>query len=112
MFKKFALSLLVVGVLSACVSSGVNSNSSTRVSISNAIENNIQHALETTESGNYHYWGNNGLDGRIMPTRTFKTSNGLYCREYTSQTRTSAGVNSTNGILCRDNSIDKWVARK
>ena len=112
MLKKFALSFLVMGSLSACISNELNTVNSSRVSASDSIETNIQYALENTESGDYHYWGSGSLDGRVMPTKTFRTADGTYCREYTSQTRVSGNVNSTKGILCRDNAIDRWVSRK
>ena len=60
-------------------------------------------SLELSVSGVSTEWVNpdSGASGEVMPVRTFKTSDGRYCREYLEIQKWSGGREETGGIACR-----------
>jgi surface antigen len=60
-------------------------------------------ALETAPSGRAVAWQNpdSGNAGTVMPTRTYQTSGGQYCREYQQTITISGERHQTYGTACR-----------
>lgn len=111
MMLRISSSIAIVSFLTAC-SIPVSDNSYENTnSITTKTDSNIQYALESVESGKYHYWKSGNVEGRIRPLNTSQTHAGVYCREYISETRQNGAVISSNGLLCRDNNLDRWVSR-
>ena len=64
----------------------------------------FQNALEKSMSGKSVTWKNaaTGASGSITPVKTWKTSAGVYCREYRERIRLASGQSQTNkGSACR-----------
>lgn len=61
-------------------------------------------ALEHHSSGEAVSWSNpeSGALGVITPVRTFRTTNGQWCREFQREVRSKTGGNQTTGVACRD----------
>lgn len=61
----------------------------------------FQSAMEFNHSGTAVTWSNTASAGSTMPTRTFQTGNGTYCREF-QQTITIGGERQQGyGTVCR-----------
>ena len=62
-----------------------------------------QRALENSASGNSVEWSNpdNGNNGYITPTKTFKNNSGQYCREYTQVIIVGGKQEKAYGKACR-----------
>jgi surface antigen len=60
-------------------------------------------ALETVPSGRSVAWQNpdSGNTGSVMPTRTYQTSSGQYCREYQQTITISGERHQSHGTACR-----------
>lgn len=65
-------------------------------------------ALDTQISGGSVTWQNpaSGSRGSITPLRTFRTSNGRWCREYRQELDSAAQSEQRIGIACRE--ADGW----
>jgi surface antigen len=63
----------------------------------------LEASLELSVSGVSTAWRNpdSGASGEVTPVRTFKTSDGRYCREYREVQRWAGGREETGGIACR-----------
>jgi surface antigen len=72
----------------------------------------VQRTLETVLSGEERQWRSpNGVErGYIMPIRTFKDSDGKYCREYREELHNGAGVHRRMRIACRGDG-GEWLLR-
>jgi surface antigen len=66
-------------------------------------ERSSRQALEFAPSGSSVEWKNpdNGHQGSITPTNTFKTNNGRYCREYTQEVIIGGEKKKAYGKACR-----------
>jgi len=73
------------------------------------MEESFQMALEEKRSGLAVVWSipNAGISGEIMPTETFKNSNGTYCRRYVQKLNSAADQRIYYGLACR-NSRGQW----
>lgn len=62
-----------------------------------------QKSLETQSAGSKMEWKNpdTGHQGYVMPTRTFKTKEGQYCREFTQEVKIGNNVEKAYGTACR-----------
>ena len=62
-----------------------------------------QKAFETSQPGQPLPWNNpqSGNSGTIVPAAPYKASNGLYCREYTSNINVGGKTQSGYGTACR-----------
>jgi len=62
-----------------------------------------QRALETAPIGNSVEWRNpdNGHSGYVTPTKTFKSEEGRYCREYTHTIMVGGQQEKAYGKACR-----------
>ncbi len=62
-----------------------------------------QSALEKGKTGQASTWTNpdSGNSGTITPTRTFKTAEGSYCREYTQTINVGGKTQEGYGTACR-----------
>lgn len=63
-------------------------------------------ALENNLSGDPLVWNDKGghLSITVTPVRTFKTDEGVYCREYRQSVNSKGRVNYNEGLACRNNS--------
>ncbi|MCB2101229.1 MAG: hypothetical protein KDE22_10195, partial [Rhodobacterales bacterium] len=63
----------------------------------------LQAALETRHSGQSAGWEAAAADeaGTVTPTRTFRNSQGRYCREYREEIRVGGRSETVMGIACR-----------
>lgn len=61
------------------------------------------HALEWTPSGTASRWRNpdSGRSGSIVPTRTYESAGGRYCREYTQTITVDGWSERAYGTACR-----------
>lgn len=67
----------------------------------------FQNALENSMSGKGISWRNkaSGASGSVTPVKTWKTSAGVYCREYRERIQLASGQSQTNkGSACRSKS--------
>ncbi|MES0884840.1 RT0821/Lpp0805 family surface protein [Roseibium sp. SCP14] len=65
---------------------------------------NLQKALEKSLSGNSVRWQNptSGARGSVTPLKTWKTSEGTYCRSFREKIELASGRTiSRNGVACR-----------
>ena len=64
----------------------------------------LQSALETQRSGRSLSWNNqrDNHRGSITPLRTYKTAEGVYCREYSERIEAGGGVQQIRATACRD----------
>lgn len=62
-----------------------------------------QYTLENTPTGTTSSWNNpdSGHSGTITPTKTFKTSGGEYCREYSQSITVDGQTQDAYGTACR-----------
>ena len=60
-------------------------------------------ALEFSQVNHPTQWSNpdSGNRGAVVPTRTFQTSNGNYCREFTSEVNVGGKSETAHGTACR-----------
>ena len=60
-------------------------------------------ALEFSPAGRAVEWNNpdSGNSGTITPTKTYKTTQGMYCREYTQEVHIGGKAESAYGKACR-----------
>jgi surface antigen len=65
---------------------------------------NAQRTLETARTGNTTIWHNpdNGHSGTFTPTRTYQTSSGQYCRQYTQSIDIDGEQHQAYGTACRE----------
>jgi two-component system sensor histidine kinase QseC len=63
-------------------------------------------ALENNLSGDPLVWNDKGghLSITVTPVRTFKTDEGVYCREYRQSVNSKGRANYNEGLACRNNS--------
>ncbi len=61
------------------------------------------HALEYAPSGSQTSWQNpdSGHSGSIIPTRTYETASGDYCREFQQQAAIGGHIEEVYGTACR-----------
>jgi surface antigen len=61
------------------------------------------HALEYAPSGTATSWDNpdSGHSGSVVPTRTYETTSGEYCREFQQQAAIGGQVQEVYGTACR-----------
>jgi surface antigen len=61
------------------------------------------HALEYAPSGTVTSWQNpdSGHSGSVVPTRTYETTSGEYCREFQQQAAIGGQVQEVYGTACR-----------
>jgi surface antigen len=66
-------------------------------------EQSAQQALERYPDGQYAHWDNpnTGHSGYTVPTSTYQTSQGQYCREYQSAVVIDGRTQSAHGTACR-----------
>lgn len=66
-------------------------------------ERAAQNALERYPDGRYAHWDNpnTGHSGYTVPTRTFETAPGQYCREYQTAVVIDGRTQSAHGTACR-----------
>jgi surface antigen len=67
-------------------------------------QKNLQKALEKSLSGNSVRWQNpsSGARGSVTPLKTWKTSEGTYCRSFREKIELASGKTvSRNGVACR-----------
>ena len=64
----------------------------------------LQRALETQRSGTSLSWDNSRDNhrGSVTPLKTFKTAEGIYCREYSERIEAGGGIRQVNATACRD----------
>lgn len=64
---------------------------------------NAQNAFETLPSGKSSTWRNpdSGNSGAVTPTKTYQTSNGQYCREYSQTINVGGQSEQAYGTACR-----------
>lgn len=64
----------------------------------------IQNTLEHRASGETGRWRNDGAgtSGEITPLRTFKTTQGFFCRTFNETVRSAQGERTTERLSCRD----------
>lgn len=69
-----------------------------------AIKAAIQQALESNESGMAQRWSDpaTSSSGSILPVRTYQTSVGLFCRDYTVIIEQGGETRAEQGTACRD----------
>ena len=67
------------------------------------MEQSSQRALESAPSGQAVEWSNpdSGHKGYIEPTKTYKASNGNYCREYVQTVIIGGKEEKAYGVACR-----------
>jgi len=67
------------------------------------MERNAQYALESTRTNVATTWRNpdSGNYGSIMPTETYRSSQGQYCREYTQTVVIGGRSQQAYGTACR-----------
>lgn len=72
----------------------------------------LKASLESDTSGTSRSWKNpdNGHFGEIMPVRTFKSSQGQYCREFVETATVSGTSTEAGGIACRQPGVG-WKVR-
>ena len=77
-----------------------------------AFELAVQDALERQTSGTSVAWHNpgSGNGGTVTPIRTFKSSNGEWCREYAHEAKTASGAERRHAIACRAQQ-GRWETR-
>lgn len=63
----------------------------------------VGRALEQAPTGTPVAWRNpdNGRQYQVTPVRTFPTSDGRFCREYTTEVVIGGGIESAHGTACR-----------
>lgn len=68
-----------------------------------AMQQNAQYALENTRTDQPTTWQNpdTGHSGTFIPTRTYQTAEGQYCREYTQTVRIAGEEQQAYGTACR-----------
>lgn len=68
-----------------------------------AMERNAQYSLENTRTNQATTWVNpdTGNSGQIIPTRTYQTAQGQYCREYTQTVVIGGQAQQAYGTACR-----------
>jgi surface antigen len=68
-----------------------------------AMQQNAQYALENTQTDQATTWRNpdTGHSGTFTPTRTYKTAEGQYCREYTQTVQIGGEEQQAYGTACR-----------
>lgn len=68
-----------------------------------AMERNAQYALENSQTHQVSTWANpdTGHSGRFIPTRTYQTVQGQYCREYIQTVRIGGREEPAYGTACR-----------
>lgn len=68
-----------------------------------AMERNAQYSLEHTRTNQATTWVNpdTGNSGQIIPTRTYQTTEGQYCREYTQTVIIGGREEQAYGTACR-----------
>ncbi len=66
-------------------------------------EKTTHSALESTPSGKTSEWSNpdNGHSGTVTPTKTYQTTHGTYCREYTQTINVGGDTQKAYGKACR-----------
>ncbi len=71
-----------------------------------ALEAALQDALENRASGTEVSFasGEAGIEGRINPTRTYRSRSGHWCREFSEIIETAAGREFRRGLACREES--------
>ena len=62
-----------------------------------------QQSFETSRTGQPTSWNNpdSGNSGSVTPTRTYQTSGGQYCREYTQTVNVAGEKHEAYGTACR-----------
>jgi surface antigen len=77
-----------------------------------AFELAVQDALERQTSGTSVNWHNpeSGNGGTVTPIRTFKSSNGEWCREYEHEAKTASDAERRHAIACRTQQ-GRWETR-
>ncbi len=62
-----------------------------------------QQSFETSRTGQSTSWSNpdSGNSGSVTPTRTYQTSSGQYCREYTQTVKVGGEKHEAYGTACR-----------
>ena len=73
-----------------------------------------QNALESTTTGTQSKWINpdSGNSGTVTPTRTFQTSSGQYCREFTQEIIIDGRKDEAYGTACRQDDGSWKVVNK
>jgi len=68
------------------------------------MEKSSQQALEYSPSGKSVPWSNpdNGNSGSVRPVKTYRTSEGKYCREYTQDVMIGGESHKAFGKACRE----------
>jgi surface antigen len=68
-----------------------------------AYDRNVQVALETKTTGQTSAWNNpdSGNHGTTTPVKTFQTSEGRYCREFTQTISVGGKTKEAYGTACR-----------
>ena len=69
----------------------------------------FQKALEEEKRGRALAWSipDRGISGEIMPTQTYKSSEGMYCRRYVQKLNSATEQRVYYGMACR-NSLGRW----
>ena len=75
-----------------------------------AMRRALVEALETSISGTPVAWHSvdTGRSGEVVPVRTFRSANGVFCREYEETMVRDAGVERVFGIACRQDT-GVWI---
>ena len=70
-----------------------------------ALEAALQDALETRASGTEVSFasGEAGIEGRVNPTRTYRSRSGHWCREFSEVIESAAAREFRRGLACREN---------
>tara|TARA_R110000868_G_scaffold64985_7_gene195039 strand:- start:4363 stop:4845 length:483 start_codon:yes stop_codon:yes gene_type:complete len=68
-----------------------------------AMRQSSQYALEATKTGHTSNWSNpdSGNSGSVTPTKTYKTAEGEYCREYQQTVTVGGKTQDAYGTACR-----------
>ena len=79
-------------------------SASPSMTASPAVAAALQAALDNNRSGVAQPWQDpfTGLGGSVLPMRTFRTTSGLICRDYTVIVAESGGTRTEDGTACRD----------
>ena len=69
----------------------------------------FQKALEEEKRGRALSWSipDGGISGEIMPTQTYQSSTGIYCRRYVQKLNSATEQRVYYGMACR-NSLGRW----
>ena len=99
-----ASAFLLAALAAGCVQGVRETAQAVPATDSIAVRSAIQTALESNPSGTAQSWedSSQGVHGSVLPTRTYRTVSGLFCREYTVLVVDGGATDAAQGTACRD----------